>query len=1115
MNAPNPSKHCLEVIGASAGSGKTYALTQAVLRALNADAEGDANAAAAANAVAPEELVGVTFTIRAADELASRIRRGLHAAGGLEQAHKLPLAYLGTIHSVAFRLLQEYSVDAGLVPGVEVLSDDKNRQLRRVVERTLSEASKEEMVALSRSMAIAWEGMKRVSNWLHKVYEVMDLARSNRIAAEALPAMGRRSADELLALLPPPVADTDLDARLERELERAIEAVAEAIASGDTTKGTTKVLGELKAIQRGLHGGRLGWEAWPKLAAVSPAKKSEACVEALRTAALRYQEHPRFHRDLRQFIEGVFQTAQQALETYEEWKRARGLVDYTDMLALALDLLDEPSIRDDLSDRLRLAVVDEFQDTSPIQLALFVKLHQLAGRSIWVGDRKQCIFEFAGADPRLMQQVLRWAAQQGGTTRQLETNYRSRAELVRFCSHVFSQALSGYGYAPREVTVGAHRTEAPEQQVLPVLGRWQLVAKSQPLATVCVARGVQRLLQDPAATPIVDRQTDEVRELRPGDVAILVRTNAEARTLATQLSLRGVRAAIARPGLLATPEGLLVTAGLAYLLSDRDRAAMATLDALHDWNGIGADAWLQQVIEEHRRSRAQASANAETAAAPPPEAPAAREIDRPWRRGLDALRPELGVLSASEAVIEVMNALDATSLAVRWPDAPQRLANLDALRALATEYEALCRSDGSACTIVGLLQYFSTAAEVMWDGEEMTANDDQSFTEDSGAVVITTYHRAKGLEWPVVILSSLDKDPKNDVFGVHLESDHAEFDPDRPLGGRWIRYWPSLFARRRNGVPLVAAVEQTPYGQRDQQEELEERARLLYVGMTRARDHLIFATRPKTAWLDELSADNAPLIKFFDNAITVGGPEPAIYPTRVWELEPEEETTATARSEECRNFEVLGSEPSHAPPYRVSPSTVLDTWPDVPAPTLDRLQQLGPAVQARPGKGFDWDVFGLAVHGFLACDLPELTDPERRTRAERLLAQLGDPPAISIDDTLALSDRLKAFVEATYPGATWHREVPITSVVMSDGGPRRINGTIDLLLETDTALVLIDHKSFPASHPGELQKRANTYASQLGAYIAALACAHPKPVAECWIHFPVAGVMVGGTLCTQ
>src|SRR5690606_30945586 len=379
---------------------------------------------------------------------------------------------------------------------------------------------------------------------------------------------------ELWELLPEPTSD-ELEARLERELKRAIASMAESIAGGDTTKGAARVLGELKKIQRARHDGRLPWEAWPRLAAVSPGKKSQGCVEALQTVALRYQEHPRFQGDLCRFIQGAYNTAQRALEAYEAWKQAHGLVDYIDMLSLALDLLEDTAIREDLSERLRLAVVDEFQDTSPIQLALFVRLHRIAGHSIWVGDRKQCIFEFAGADPRLMKQVLGWAERAGGSSRQLDENHRSRPELVRFCNEVFTRALEAYGYTPHEVLVTARRTEAPEQQELPVLGCWQLLARNQGQAAACLARGIQQLLQDPDATPIVGRQSGSVRPLRAGDVAVLVRANEEARTLASELSLRGIRAAIARPGLLGTPEGILVAAGLAFLLDERDRTALS------------------------------------------------------------------------------------------------------------------------------------------------------------------------------------------------------------------------------------------------------------------------------------------------------------------------------------------------------------------------------------------------------------------------------------------------------------------------------------------------------------------------------------------------------------
>src|SRR6478735_3870069 len=113
----------LEVIGASAGSGKTHTITEIVARAVDPSQQGS---------IVPDSLLGVTFTTRAADELASRIRRALLQKGEVAQAQRLPAAYLGTVHGVCFRLLQEYALDAGLVPGVEVLADGKSKHLRRI-----------------------------------------------------------------------------------------------------------------------------------------------------------------------------------------------------------------------------------------------------------------------------------------------------------------------------------------------------------------------------------------------------------------------------------------------------------------------------------------------------------------------------------------------------------------------------------------------------------------------------------------------------------------------------------------------------------------------------------------------------------------------------------------------------------------------------------------------------------------------------------------------------------------------------------------------------------------------------------------------------------------------
>ena len=98
----------------------------------------------------------------------------------------------------------------------------------------------------------------------------------------------------------------------------------------------------------------------------------------------------------------LFDIAIEALREYDAYKKRRGLIDYTDMEVLVKRLLEKETVQEVLREELDLLMVDEFQDTSPIQLEIFLKLSQLATYSVWVGDPKQSIYGFRGAEPRLM-----------------------------------------------------------------------------------------------------------------------------------------------------------------------------------------------------------------------------------------------------------------------------------------------------------------------------------------------------------------------------------------------------------------------------------------------------------------------------------------------------------------------------------------------------------------------------------------------------------------------------------------------------------------------------------------------------------------------------------------
>ena len=121
----------------------------------------------------------------------------------------------------------------------------------------------------------------------------------------------------------------------------------------------------------------------------------------------------------------------------------------------------------------------------------------------------------------------------------------------------------------------------------------------------------------------------------------------------------------------------------------------------------------------------------------------------------------------------------------------QRLANLDALRAHATVYATEAAKSSRSATLGGLLRHFDRLAArgARWDE---TAADRQALAlvaED--AVTVSTWHGAKGLEWPITILFGLESMREPSSYGVHVMSDKPVFDVDAPLGGRWIRYWPN------------------------------------------------------------------------------------------------------------------------------------------------------------------------------------------------------------------------------------------------------------------------------------------------------------------------------------
>src|SRR5690606_20506486 len=253
--------------------------------------------------------------------------------------------------------------------------------------------------------------------------------------------------------------------------------------------------------------------------------------------------------------------AQEVMEAYETRKKSLGLIDFADMIAGAERLLrTDPSVRQAVLDEIDCVIIDEFQDTNPVQFALLWQLGQHAPRTLLVGDVKQSIMGFQGADPRLSTAL---AAANPDATQPLDRNWRSTPAVMQFVN-AMGAGLFGDGYNPltptRDVVTG------PAIEVLNAVKSRGVRNGSKPQEHI--AERIARILTD--ADAITDRHSKTARPARPSDIALLVCRHATAARYAEELRARGVPVRIAEDGWAKSPMIVATRAALAFAANPAD-----------------------------------------------------------------------------------------------------------------------------------------------------------------------------------------------------------------------------------------------------------------------------------------------------------------------------------------------------------------------------------------------------------------------------------------------------------------------------------------------------------------------------------------------------------------
>ncbi|HWD93556.1 MAG TPA: UvrD-helicase domain-containing protein [Verrucomicrobiae bacterium] len=1071
-------KTTITFIGAGAGSGKTFRVTQEIQSRL------------VSGSCRPSGLIATTFTIKAANELSERIRQNLYLTGNLSLAERLNEASIGTVDKVCKKILTRFAFEAGISPQIEVLAEeDANLLFIQAVE--LSVSVKETGALQELADRLGQKDLQtRAYAWKRTVHQIANRVRENNFESADVLGMSERCWKEMLSHFPAASKD-DLDAELTRTIRSALEKISQ---NGDNTSGTQNYCRLLEQCLSDLNNGHFAWSGWVKLTKEKPTKKSEDCAVPVMAAAAHYEIHPRLHSDIRNYIELVFQIATRSLASYQDLKAERGLADFTDLEQQTLALLENnPEITATLTTELDLVVVDEFQDTSPLQLALFLKLARCAKEVIWVGDVKQAIYGFRGTDPELTDAVVMELKNLGGVAEPLNKSYRSIPSLVNLTNAIFEVPFKqSLRLTASEVALSPVRKSF--ERVQPAVEFFEVSSgkmnkgggakriENGPLAQT-VALGVTRLLDEDYQ--VYDKNSRQYRAAEFRDVAVLCRTNDDAARIAEELMREGYTVSLAKSGLLQTPEALFAMACFKRLLDPSDTLATAEIIALE--GKMTPEEWLENRLAYMEKARKEN-----------PNSRGARwgleeGFVHPIVMSLEQARPALDTASVCELFDLALIAGNVFCTVTRWGPsqsrANQRRANLEALRGLAAKYEEGCATNHRPATTTGFLIWCDDLA-----AQEL---DEKAADEIADAIHVLTYHRAKGLEWPIVICTDLDNKPKSRLWdGVNVLKDDASksFSFAEPLENRRLSFWPWPFGAQEKGIPIVEKIEQGEVGKEATRAAHAEELRLLYVGFTRARDLLVLVKEKDQPhpWLDLLGAN---WLRPGQNPLAL--PPGNTVACRTRELTPPEAVQNRVPDKEYLWFTQPSSRTPKLP-AQIIPSACA---PMVSAKVAEILS-FGSPIQMSHKFEDDTDL-GDALHAIFAAEFTHPNHPKRATTAERILKEFGCEHSVWLEDVLRAVDVFREDLEKKFKPKQILVEVPFS---FRNPAGQLIAGFIDLLVQVTDGWLVIDYKSFQGQK-ADWEAKALGYSGQLDCYRQAMFAMNMK-AESLWIYFVLGGALI-------
>ena len=1016
----------LKIIPAGAGSGKTYKIQKQLAEWVTS------------GLVAPDRIVAVTFTEAAAAELRDRIRTELVSLGRLEDALKLEQAYISTIHGFGLRIISEFAFDAGISPAPRLLNEDEENVLIRLALATTDKADK----VMGNLGAFGYRYDFNTGNGPEDQFKNNVLGLIGKLRS-----IGRL--DEDAVIIPHAVkrivdlyGKTKTAGHLKKVLLDAVTKLIKKFPADLSPgyEGVKSACNELKSNYRDLRRASIGvpldadWQIWQRLRNLRVSNRSTKMPDgyddlalAIMAAAEELPCHPGPLADALLHVEGLLGASQECLHHYAEEKRAKGLVDYTDMIALSNDILvNRHEVLASMKERVDCLVIDEFQDTNPLQFSLLWALSSAGVPTLIVGDLKQAIMGFQNADSRLLAELQQ---QNSKATEPLTGNWRSTPELMKWVNEV-GKGLFGANYTNLKPKADFPVGMAPLEAIdFPVSTRNDIRAQH-------VAARIKALLNDPKQK-VYDKKLGKQRRLQGRDIAILCPTNTRLDNYSQALRSIGIRTLIDQSDWFETRPIQLAYHALSYVADPSDLHAALYLAVTE--------------LGHHELETAVASLLR------------GDPLDEPVLARLDLLAEKSLYLTVDGLVAEVLYTIDLYGIVSQWPEAAQVRANLLRLQGEAAEFlgsnrEALASGGYYGSGLKTFLAWLKGKAE-----RDNSQPEPQVLDED--AVQLMTWHRSKGREWPIVAVCSADYEvsPRLPNFSVVYED---------------FTSLSAILEKARIEISTqFAAPETTASFTEPLQETADKDAlKLLYVALTRAREKLILECPryqkddgKKTYWTILKAATGMDLDK---NRMIVGGKKfdcRIVQTTKDSPPEFEEEHAEPNLTLPVigRRAIIKGVMPENLTPEAITPSSLhgVETGEGIAVNTIHYGEPLDTELDV---SALDR---GTILHRCfeILCGRPELGSlVARATGFEFTPGQLA-----AIGKSVAAFD---AWLAREFCPISMSREVPLLAEIAVGSV---VAGAIDLLLETEAGFWVIDHKS---DQTEDLEERFKYYLPQLKCY---------------------------------